>query len=520
MIPESLKALPRWVNWVKKAPHGKIPLQHCDKPETWMTYEDALSRTSREPFVGLGIQLGVPLVGIDLDWKSHVHLTPFSDIPDYAREIIESQDSYTEWSPSGLGCHILCSGRIDKAVKTKNIEVYGEGRFFTVTGRAIRESAVSAYRHVTERTLSEKSPVVLTGERDNRLWNFGIKVFHSGCKTEESIYQAMLAFSKNFADPDIDLGKTRDKARRIAAGETKDTVDVGSARVLSHRDLIELVVPERAAFAITGDGTQILTAYSLNQVFAFRGTGKTLFQMAWAMALASGRDFLCYMHPEPRRVLYIEGELPTTLVQHRIKALARPEDLSRLSWLTRDAMPLGFYLDVPACRDFITQYVADNKTEVIFLDSSQSLLMRPENEEETWMDIAPWLVHLRTLGCCVIFTRQTGKDQGRGARGHSRAEDLLDVSIQLTQLDPGAGYLNAKLEYTKFRGTGDIRPIMIEKPVSGGWSFKNTEDDLAEEVISMAKDGKSHRAIAKELGIRPERVGKILGKTRESTGLF
>ena len=255
MIPESLKALPRWVNWVKKAPHGKIPLQHCDKPETWMTYEDALSRTSREPFVGLGIQLGVPLVGIDLDWKNLVHLTPFSDIPDYAREIIESQDSYTEWSPSGLGCHILCSGRIDKAVKTKNIEVYGEGRFFTVTGRAIRESAVSAYRpiqHVAERTLSEKSPVVLTGERDNRLWNFGIKVFHSGCKTEESIYQAMLAFSKNFADPDIDLGKTRDKARRIAAGETKDTVDVGSARVLSHRDLVELVVPERGSVRYHG----------------------------------------------------------------------------------------------------------------------------------------------------------------------------------------------------------------------------------------------------------------------------
>ena len=182
-----------------------------------MTYEDALSRTSHEPFVGLGIQLGPPLVGIDLDWKNLVHLTPFSDIPDYAREIIESQDSYTEWSPSGLGCHILCSGSIDKAVKTKNIEVYGEGRFFTVTGRSIRESAVSAYRpiHVT----AERAPVVPTGERDNRLWNFGIKVFHSGCKTEESIYQAMLAFSKNFADPDIDLGKTRDKARRIAAGE-------------------------------------------------------------------------------------------------------------------------------------------------------------------------------------------------------------------------------------------------------------------------------------------------------------
>ena len=151
MFPESLCSLKRFCNWVKKEPHGKIPLQHCDKPETWLSYEAALANCSQEPFVGLGIQLGPPIIGIDLDWKDNPAMEPFVSIPEYAQSIIDTQKSYTEWSPSGLGVHILCSGRLDSAIKTSGIEVYGEGRFFTITGKTILDLPIAAYRPIAAR---------------------------------------------------------------------------------------------------------------------------------------------------------------------------------------------------------------------------------------------------------------------------------------------------------------------------------------------------------------------------------
>src|SRR5690606_29554285 len=57
-----------------------------------------------------------------------------------AQEIIKILDSYTEYSPSGTGVHILCKGIIPPKDRRKgNIEMYSEGRFFTVTGKVLGE---------------------------------------------------------------------------------------------------------------------------------------------------------------------------------------------------------------------------------------------------------------------------------------------------------------------------------------------------------------------------------------------
>lgn len=141
MLPADLKSKKRWVNW-RWAGHSKIPLQHCDKPETWLDYETALSRCvkseDKAKMVGLGIQLGDGLIGIDLDWKHWETTKPWETIPDYARQIIDEQRSYTEWSPSGRGCHIYAeSSSFTGTLKTQNVEIYSGNRFFTVTGRGI-----------------------------------------------------------------------------------------------------------------------------------------------------------------------------------------------------------------------------------------------------------------------------------------------------------------------------------------------------------------------------------------------
>lgn len=53
-----------------------------------------------------------------------------------ARIIISAADSYTEFSPSGTGIHILCKGELpnDRKFSELGVEMYSGGRFFTITG--------------------------------------------------------------------------------------------------------------------------------------------------------------------------------------------------------------------------------------------------------------------------------------------------------------------------------------------------------------------------------------------------
>ena len=80
---------------------------------------------------GIGLQLGPPCVGIDLDKCRNAES---GVIELWAKEIIEKLNSYTEISPSGTGIHIWVKGAIPKTGRRKGrIEIYDSGRdYFTV----------------------------------------------------------------------------------------------------------------------------------------------------------------------------------------------------------------------------------------------------------------------------------------------------------------------------------------------------------------------------------------------------
>jgi hypothetical protein len=53
-----------------------------------------------------------------------------------------------------------------------------------------------------------------------------------------------------------------------------------------------------------------LHSQDLCMVFAARGIGKTHFALAVAFAVATGGTFAKWTAPQPRKVLYLDGELP------------------------------------------------------------------------------------------------------------------------------------------------------------------------------------------------------------------
>ena len=142
ILPAELKKLERWVNWQFVERDGKstkVPLDpntwqpaSCSDPQTWGTYADAVARFSCDTVDGIGFQLGSPYTGIDLDGCPRPKT---GDIEPWAQKIIASLNSYTEVSPSGAGIHILAKGTLPPLGRRKGpVEIYSDGRYFTVTG--------------------------------------------------------------------------------------------------------------------------------------------------------------------------------------------------------------------------------------------------------------------------------------------------------------------------------------------------------------------------------------------------
>jgi len=127
-VPQELKSNPNWVvheNKVPFNPKTKEPAKSNDSA-TWGTFDESIRAYISNGYSGVGYCFTKPYVGVDID-KSKDLTVPIK------------LQSYTEWSPSGNGLHIICKGVIPRSLKTAGLEIYSHGRFFTVTGRRLTQ---------------------------------------------------------------------------------------------------------------------------------------------------------------------------------------------------------------------------------------------------------------------------------------------------------------------------------------------------------------------------------------------
>lgn len=157
-VPDELKDLQQWCCFrlvfdKKRGKYTKVPYNamtgekaKSNDESTWADFETALD--SSKQFDGIGFFFKEPYFGIDLDdvadeiarYKNGDHEG------NIVSEFIETMGSYTEYSPSGKGIHIIVKGDLPEGGRRKgNVEMYDSGRFFTVTG-----NAASDFRFVTE----------------------------------------------------------------------------------------------------------------------------------------------------------------------------------------------------------------------------------------------------------------------------------------------------------------------------------------------------------------------------------
>ena len=153
-IPSELRSLAQWVGWKSvENPAAKKPRKLPISPHTgglgsstdratWSDYNTAVAAVTRYHLAGVGFVFASndPYTGIDLD---DCRNPGTGDITDWAREIIAAIDSYTEVSPSMTGVKIFLRGKLAANAKhnteyaTGSVEMYSEGRYFTVTGQHV-----------------------------------------------------------------------------------------------------------------------------------------------------------------------------------------------------------------------------------------------------------------------------------------------------------------------------------------------------------------------------------------------
>jgi putative DNA primase/helicase len=151
-IPGDMREARRWVVWNLETRHGKptkVPYQaicpsmcaSSTDATTWSPFDTAQAALVDGKADGLGFVLGDGYAGVDLDACRDPKT---GAITAEATAIIHRLASYTEVSPSGTGVHILLRGRLPAGGRRRgHVEIYADGRYFTVTGHHL-EAAPAA----------------------------------------------------------------------------------------------------------------------------------------------------------------------------------------------------------------------------------------------------------------------------------------------------------------------------------------------------------------------------------------
>ena len=270
--------------------------------------------------------------------------------------------------------------------------------------------------------------------------------------------------------------------------------------------------------------TPWLNSQDLAMIFAGRGIGKTHLAFAVSLAVATGSTFAKWSAPKPAKVLYLDGELPGSVCQARLRmhmtAVEPQSGFFRI--FTPDLLPDGVALpDLSTVdgQDAVNQLIEPDTALVVIDNLSAWCRTGRENDAESWHPVAGWILELRRRGLAVLMIHHAGK--GGQQRGTSKREDLLDVVIQLSRpadYDPRQGAV-FNLEFTKARNlTGDAAQS-LELALTGDearaeWSCKTVDAGTFDRVVALANEGLTQTEIVVELGINKSNVSRHLSRAK------
>lgn len=327
-VPEEIKQLNNWAVYENKIPidiKTKRPAK-SNTPSTWGSFQNAINLFASNGYHGVGFFFSPPYVGVDIDKSIDLSIPRLIN-------------SYTEYSPSGNGIHVICKGTIPKALKLKGLEVYTSGRFFTVTGRRIEEfsenveqrttSLQTLYaQYVKEKSQQNESNWVeekLANIEKGNIHNTTISIlgkFRRDGWSKEAVKQFVLPVIERIDGDkeafEIRLNNVYDRYQpertKASFFQTSNTVNINYHdssvdELLDSNETTEWVVKN------------IIPKNSITFISGLSETRKSWMLLDLAMAAALGTKWLKVFEVSPQKVLLIDQERAKAESTRRLRQL-------------------------------------------------------------------------------------------------------------------------------------------------------------------------------------------------------
>jgi putative DNA primase/helicase len=275
----------------------------------------------------------------------------------------------------------------------------------------------------------------------------------------------------------------------------------------------------------------ILPERGLAMLYAPRGVGKSWLGLSIGLAVAGGRSLLRWSAPRPRRVLYVDGEMPLVSLQERLRAISLgfgeiPNNGFQI--LAADYVEGGLNLGTEEGQRGLEPLL--NGIDLLILDNLSTLCSTlNESGADSWTSIQNWLLSLRRRGISVLFIHHAGNN-GR-QRGTSRREDTLDTVIALRRPDDYSPDQGARFQihFEKLRNRVagvDSLPFeaIVEAQVIDGrdgikWVARDLAPPILKQAAAMFEDGRTVRQVATMLGVSKSEAGRLRQRIMDE-GLF
>ncbi len=321
------------------------------------------------------------------------------------------------------------------------------------------------------------------------------------------------------------VSRTPDYSPQTQAPKTGDPYspgEKGKIRAVHLGEFLAMELPKQEMLL-----SPFLPSQGLAMIYAKRGVGKTHIALGIASAVARGGEFLKWEAPKPKKVLFIDGEMPGVAIQERLRRIAATDEFDliaegNLRLITPDLQdgPMP-NLSTLAGRNSIDELIADS--DLIIIDNISSLFRSGvENEADSWQPAQDWALELRKRGKSILFIHHAGK--GGQQRGSSKKEDILDAVICLKhppnyQADQGARFEVVFEKTRHFAGEGAL-PFQVELRESedGLWDWHVDKIQADPEVMIVAelvKKGHTIKEIMEQTGLTKSKVEGRMKRARD-----
>ena len=294
--------------------------------------------------------------------------------------------------------------------------------------------------------------------------------------------------------------------------------------VLTLEELLNKEIPPRQNLL-----SPWLPSQGLCMIYATREFGKTWMALEIAYSVASGGSFLCWEAESPNGVIYIDGEMPLSLLQERLSGIKqwRGQEISKpFNILSPDVQEFGIPdLSSTEGQNKIDTLISD-EIKLVVLDNLSTLFRSgKEYDSDSWLPVQEWLLRLRSRGKSVLLIHHAGKSGQQ--RGTSRREDVLDTVITLKRpveykQQDGACF-EVFFEKNRSLYGDEVKPFeahlkshLNEDGVKTfEWSWRSLEDSTFEKVCRLSCDGLSNTDITQELGIDKSTVSRHVKRGKQ-----